>query len=454
MASDEPSRVPRWLAPIAAIVGPAAVMTAGIMGAGSTSSLVLAGAWFRYDLLWIAIVTLPAVVICLDSGARVGILSGAKGMLSVIRDEIHPGVTWFVLVVMVLFNIFVNMGQMSVMTSSFMSIFGLYPPAASAAADYVSNYKIYEAVLSVVFAGGILWLLLSGGYRRAQNVMTGLLFFMFCCFLIVAVRGFQEFGDIVAGSAPRIPPDLPISGTEKARDAYSSIIAIAGGALAAAPILSFSYFTSDDKARPADMRRYFWKSVLNLGVIFGVYSVLVLVAGGFALYPLENHAAIDRVHEAGRVLTRALPAGVSGMGPKIFAAGLFGCGLTTLVVVAQLMCYFCLDAVGRDWHYTSDNRGFRRLLVFWVAAPAALAPFWKFPALLKMILLMGLNIVIVPVAIVIIIYLINKRSVMGEHKANARRNLLLLASLGLSLWLAASKAPGYAKTIIGLVTGD
>ena len=121
METREQKRIPAWLTPVAAIVGPAAVMTAGIMGAGSTSSLVLAGAWFRYDLLWIAIITLPAVVICLDSGARVGVLSGHKGMLSLIRDEIHPSVTWFVLVVMVLFNIFVNMGQMSVMTASFMS---------------------------------------------------------------------------------------------------------------------------------------------------------------------------------------------------------------------------------------------------------------------------------------------------------------------------------------------
>jgi Mn2+/Fe2+ NRAMP family transporter len=64
-----------------------------------------------------------------------------------------------------------------------------------------------------------------------------------------------------------------------------------------------------------------------------------------------------------------------------------------------------------------------------------------------MILLMGLNIVIVPMAIIILIYLINKRSLMGRYKANAWRNLFLVASLCLSLWLAASKLPGYAAAI-------
>ena len=449
METTAAKRPSKWLAPIAAIVGPAAVMTAGIMGAGSTSALVLAGAWFRYDLLWIAIVTLPAVVVCLDSGARVGVLAGGKGMLSLIRDEIHPAVTWFVLVVMVLFNIFVNMGQMSVMTSSFLSLCGFYPPGESAAAELVRNYWLAGAALSVLFAVGILALLLSGGYRRAQNMMTGLLFFMFVCFLAVSVRGFQEAGAIIAGLVPRVPPNLPVPGTATSRDAYASIVAIAGGALAAAPILSFSYFAADDQARPEDLRRYFWKSVLNLGVVFGLYSVLVLVAGGFALYPLADHARIDKVYEAGRVLTRALPVELSGWGPKIFAAGLFACGLTTLVVVAQLMCYFCLDAVGKDWRYTSGNRAFRRLLVFWIAVPALLAPFWTFPPLLKMVLLMGLNIVIVPLAILIIIYLVNKRSLMGQYRAGPGRNLFLAASLCLSLWLAASKLPGYVAALGG-----
>lgn len=449
------NKLPRWLAPIAAFVGPAAVMTAGIMGAGSTSSLVLAGAWFRYDLLWIAIITLPAVVVCLDSGARVGVMSGNRGMLSVIRGEIHGSITWAVLLVMVIFNIFVNMGQMSVMTSSFMSIFGYYPAGPDATVEYARNYHLAEIALSIVFPIAILTLLVSGGYQRAQKVMTGLLFFMFLCFFVVAIKGFEEIGAIAAGLVPSIPANLVVPGANGAaaatRDTYGSIIAIAGGALAAAPILSFSYFTSDDEATPERLPQYFWKTVLSLGLIFGLYSVLVLVSGGYALYPLENHGGIDAVHEAGRVLTRSLPASLAFLGPKTFAAGLFVCGLTTLVVVAQLMCYFTLDTLGKDWRYRKNNRAFQWLLVFWIAVPAILAPLWSFPALLKMILLMGINIVIVPMAIIIIMYLINKRSLMGEYRANLWRNLFLALSLGLSVWLAWSKAPGYVETIRGML---
>lgn len=440
--TDERGTVSGWLKVIAMVVGPAAVMTAGIMGAGSTTSLVLAGAWFRYALLWVAIITLPFVVVCLDSGARVGVMSGHKGMLSVIRDEIHPGITWFVLIVMVLFNFFVNMGQTSVMTDSFLAMIGFYPPTPNSPDNYAHFFRTMQIVLSIVFPLGILVLLLSGGYKRAQRLMTGLLFFIFLCFLVVAFKGLQDLPAILAGLVPNLPQNLRVPGTDEVRDSFSALMGIAGGALAAAPILSFSYFTSDDEARPEDLPRYFWKAVISLGLIFGLYSTLVLVAGGFALYPLEDHAQIFKVYQAGQVLTHAMPKAIAGLGPRLFAAGLFACGLTTLVVVAQLMCYFCLDAFRANWSYREGNVPFKVLLVFWILAPAAAAPFWKFPALLKILLLMGLNAVIVPMAIIIILYLVNKGSLMKDYKANVGRNLLLAASLAFSLGIAAYKVFG------------
>ena len=44
------------------LVGPASVMAAGSMGAGAVATLILAGAWFRYDLLWVILLMLPLFV--------------------------------------------------------------------------------------------------------------------------------------------------------------------------------------------------------------------------------------------------------------------------------------------------------------------------------------------------------------------------------------------------------
>ena len=74
------------------LVGPAAVMAAGTMGAGAAASLILAGSWFRYELLWVIPLILPLFVISVDSASRVGLLNPDTGMFSQIRQRIHPGV--------------------------------------------------------------------------------------------------------------------------------------------------------------------------------------------------------------------------------------------------------------------------------------------------------------------------------------------------------------------------
>ena len=76
------------------IAGPAAVMAAASMGAGSASSLILTGAWFRYELLWVVLLILPLLVITVDTASRIGLLNKNKGMFSLICEHIHPGVGW------------------------------------------------------------------------------------------------------------------------------------------------------------------------------------------------------------------------------------------------------------------------------------------------------------------------------------------------------------------------
>lgn len=424
-------------------------MAAGTMGAGAAASLILAGAWFGYELLWVIPVILPLFVISVDSASRIGLLNPDQGMFSQIRKHIHPGVAWLIFAINIPVHLLIGMGQMSVMTSAMMSLAGFYPPDAAASADYVSGYHYAEIALSLLIGAVIIALLSSGGYQRMQKIMTALMITMFVGFFVVAVGALREIGDILAGFVPSIPEDLAVAGSETLRSSTGSILAIVGSALAPAALLGIPYMCADNHSGTVDLKAQFRGSVVNLGLIFGGYSVFVIVAGGFALHPLADHASIDTVHEAGRVLVNAFPPALGFLGPFIFSAGLMIAALTTFVVVVQVICYFWLDMFGKDWRDTETNQSFKRLLIFWVAAPAILAPFWSFPALLKVLLLMGFNAIVIPVVIVIVIVLVNKVQLMGEHKASWQRNLVLAAALALSLWLMFEKLPDYIKFITG-----
>lgn len=428
------------------LVGPAAVMAAGTMGAGAIASFLLAGAWFRYDLLWIIVPLLPLFVVAADSASRIGALNPDRGILTLVRERISGGLAWFIVLLIAPVHFLVTMGQISVMSSAFTSLLGL----TSAEAGSVRAVPLaIDVVIGLVLSAAVLWLVFSRGYDRMQRVMTLLMVLMFLCFLVVALRGLTEWRAILAGFVPTLPPDLPVPGSDEPRVATSSIIAMVGAAVAPAALLGLPYMCADDGASRDDLARSFRQAVINLGFVFGAYAFFVVVAGGFALYSLPDHASFADVGQASGVFRHALPGVLSSLGPMIFSLGLFTAAMTTLVVAAQVTIYFTLDMLGLEWRFSADNRTYHLALTVFVLAAAALAPFWDFPALLKVVLLMGINVVVIPLVFVCVIVLSNSRGVMGEFRATWWRNVLLGAGLLLSLVLAIDKAPGYYRTLFG-----
>ena len=425
------------------IIGPTAVMAAGTMGAGAIASFILAGAWFRYELLWVLLIMLPVFVVAIDSSSRIGALNHEQGMFSLICQHVHPGFAWLLLAVNIPVHVLIIMGQMSVMTSSVLSLFGFYPPETNATAQSIQAYLWTEVLLSLVCASGILWLILSQGYARMQKAMSLLMVLMFVCFFIVALRGFSEIVDIIKGFIPSIPADLPVPDTGGLRLTNTSMIAIVGSALAPAALLGMPYLSTDANADASTLKQDFHKSLLNLGLIFGCYASFVIIAGGYALYPLKNHAQIDTVHEASKVMVHAFPESIAGIGPLIFSLGVFMAAMTTMIVAAQFCTYFCLDMFKQSWRFSSDNKLYHYLLASFLMIPALLTPFWSFPALLKVVLLMGVNVIVIPLVFIIILYMLNQTKVIKNHKAEWWRNFIIILGLILSLVLAAENVQNY-----------
>lgn len=425
-----------------ALIGPAAVMAAGTMGAGAIAAFLLAGAWFRYELLWVLWLLLPLFVASADSASRLGALNPRQGMFSLVAQRLHPALAWLILLPVVPVHFLVSMGQLSVMEAALWSLTGL--------SDSTPAQSVWMRVpLSLLLASGVLWLVFSHGYQRLQRVMSLLMLLMLLCFLVVGLRGLSEWQAIVAGLVPALPPDLPVPGSAAMRVASTSVLAMVGAAIAPAALLGLPYLSADAGGSAAQLRRSLHQSVLNLGLVFGSYAFLVLVAGAFALYPLPDHAQLADVAEASVVLRAALPGALSVLGPLVFSLGLFIAAMTTLVVAAQVTVYFLLDMLGMDWRFHAENPAFRRLLQLFVLGAAVLAPLWDFPSLLKVVLLMGLNVVVIPLVYAVLITLVNTRAVMGKHTAGRLRNLLLLIGLLLSLLLAVHKAPTYWQALAG-----
>jgi manganese transport protein len=160
----------------------------------------------------------------------------------------------------------------------------------------------------------------------------------------------------------------------------------------------------------------------------------VYTGSGPELLGVRHYSQIESIPVAGQVLGPAFPGALGFLAPRFFSLGLIAAAFTTLISVSLTMTYFCLDIARRNWRFTNDNTPFKIVFATWIAVPALVAPFWQLPALLKAILAMVGNLLMAPLAVAIILFFVN-RSAMGEFRANAGRNAVLVVTLLFALFL-------------------
>lgn len=424
------------------LVGPAALTAAGMIGAGAVATRLLAGAWFGFDLLWVALYVIPMVIVSLDSAARVSMTSG-RGMLAMIRTDIGVSLAWTIFVGAFLVNIVVNMSQMAAMVEGAYGAMGSLPPTTG------PGFAIFTVVLTAASVS----LAVLGGYKRVEKIMTFLLVAKLVCFIIVAIKGLLDWYTwpaLAHGLVPQVPASVNVVGTDRVREGFTQLMAIAGQALPPTVFLTYGYLHSNAGYTTADAKNAFWKTVYNLGIIWGLFSVVVIVAGTTALHNVytgsgpsflgvSHYSQIESIPVAGQVLGPAFPGIFGFLAPRFFSLGLVGAGFTTLISVSLTMTYLCLDMFGQDWHFTKANRKFQAVFALWIAVPAMLTPFWAAPALLKAITAMVGNLLLAPLAVAVIFYFVNRPS-MGELKAGTGRNVLLALTLLFALGLAVTGA--------------
>jgi hypothetical protein len=372
-------------------------------------------------------------VFALDSASRVGVLSNGRGMFEMIRTDIGAWLAWGIFVPTVLVNVVVNMSQMSAMVEGSYGAVGLLPPANGQSTLGLAIVTV--ALTAVTVASAVL-----GGYKRVEKIMTALLVVILVSFIVVAIKGLLDWRTWVSlgqGLVPQIPAPLPVAGSGRARDGFTQIMAIAGQALPPAVFLSYGYLAANAgyKGTAAEIRGAFWKTVQNLGIIWGLFSVVVIVAGATALHAVytgsgpsylgvSHYSQIESIPVAGQVLGPAFPGALGFLAPRFFSIGLIAAAFTTLISVSLTMTYFCLDMARKNWHFTTTNTPFKVLFAVWITIPALVAPFWQLPALLKAIIAMVGNLLLAPVAVLVIMYFVNQPR-LGEFRANAGRNIVL-----------------------------
>jgi NRAMP (natural resistance-associated macrophage protein)-like metal ion transporter len=367
-----------------AVVGPGVITSNVDNDAGGISTYSVAGAHYGYALLWSLIPMTIALYVSEEMCARMGVVTG-KGLSDLIREEYGFRMTFFLMVL----GFLVDMGNVAAEfagVAASMQIFG------------VSKY------LAVPIAALAVWILvIRGTYRQVEAI-----FLVACSFYLAyffsAILARPDWAKAVEGTlVPHVSfqPEYLIT-----------LTALVGTTIAP---WQFFYLQAGFVEKRVGRKQY---AQARLDVLFGSVTCMVIVffiiVCTAATLWVSGHRNIADAAEAAQALEPLAGKWAKGL----FAFGLLNASLFAASILplstAHVICEGLGFEAGLD-HKFREARAFYGLYTVLVVVGAAVILIPHAPLLKILILSQVANGVWLPIVLIFIVLLSNRKDLMGER---------------------------------------
>jgi NRAMP (natural resistance-associated macrophage protein)-like metal ion transporter len=346
-----------------------------------------AGAQFGYSLLWTMIPITLALIIVQEMCARMGVVTG-KGLSDLIREEFGLRMTFIVMVLLVIVNFGNVIGEFAGIAGS-LQLF------------HLSKY------ISVPICAVLVWLLaVRGDYKSVEKIfLTASVFYI--AYIITGVLSGPSWHTAIVATV-KLPPRTFWG----QHDYVFMVVSVIGTTIA--PWMQF-YLQSSIVEKGVSIRKY---AASRLDVIVG--SIFTDIVAWFIIVAC---AATLWAHGMGNI---AMPADAAeAMKPLagsytflLFAFGLFNASFFAASVLPLSTAYTVCEGLGFESGIDksfSQAPFFYWFYTFLIAGGAAVVLIPDFPLVQFSIFSQALNGVLLPIVIVFMLLLINRKDLMGKY---------------------------------------
>jgi NRAMP (natural resistance-associated macrophage protein)-like metal ion transporter len=376
-----------------AVIGPGIITSNVDNDAGGISVYTQAGAQYGYALLWALIPMTIALYVTEEMCARMGVITG-KGLSDLIREEFGFRSTFFVMVI----GFFVDLANV---VAEFAGV------AASMQIFHVNKY------IAVPVAAIIVWVLvLRGTYRQVEVV------FLFACVLYLSYlfSAFFAKPDWFEAAKHTVIPNL--------RFESGYLVMLTGLIGTTIAPWQFFYLQAGFVEKKVNPRQY---PQARADVLVGSVSCMVIVffiivCTAATLY-VSGHRDIT---EAGQAAQALIPLAGKGAG-ILFAFGLLNASLFAASILPLSTAHVICEGLGFEAgidHKFSEAPIFYWLYTVLIGVGAAIvllphAPLWKI-----LIFSQVGNGIWLPVVVIFILLLVNRRDLMGDYVNTTTFNII------------------------------
>jgi NRAMP (natural resistance-associated macrophage protein)-like metal ion transporter len=383
----------RRLLLLLAVIGPGVITSNVDNDAGGISVYSQAGAMYGYALLWSLIPMTIALYVTEEMCARMGVVTG-KGLSDLIREEFGFRPTFF----LILAGLIVDMGNVC---AEFAGV------ASSMQIFHISKY------VSVPIAAFIVWILvLRGTYKAVEKI------FLFACVLYLSyvVSAVLAKPDWLLAARSTVIPTLHLDGGY-----LLMLTALIGTTIAP---WQFFYLQAGFVEKRVSARQY---PQARLDVLFGSVSCMVIVffiivCTAATLFVSGHHV----INDAGDAAQALVPLAGKGAG-MLFAFGLLNASLFAASILPLSTAHVICEGMGFEAgidHKFNDAPIFYSLYTGMIVVGAAVILIPSAPLQKILVLSQVGNGVWLPVVLIFMLLLINRRDLMGDYVNTSTFNVV------------------------------
>jgi manganese transport protein len=389
--------------------GPAIIAIGFTIGTGSVTSLIVSGSLFGADLLWVILLSCVFSFACIEAFGRYFLATGETALYAFKKHL--PFGKWISILIIVglTFGQWNSlMGNLTITSNAVFETINLFFPSLG---KHAYAYVLGIAAVNVF----VMYLILNTGkFHLFEKVLTLLVSIMALCFLVSLFIVVPDFSEVAKGFIPKIPD---VEGANRL------MVAFVGTTMAASTFLSRPLFIQAKEWSKKDIDLQTKDALIACILIFIISGAIMIIS-------------MSTLFKDGKTVTKVLDM-VGTLEPiagkfalAIFLVGVLSAGLSSIFPI--LMISPILIADYRSGKLDISSKSFKIITAI-AAIVGLIGPAYGGNPIQLQIFTQVFLVFVLPVVILGIIILVNKKELMHDLKAGWLLNTGLVLALVFSI---------------------
>jgi len=388
--------------------GPAIFMIGAVIGTGSVSSLVWAGAEYGMSLLWSLLLSCIFFWILINSVSRLTFASG-KTFVALAKEHFGKLGAFYIVVAVVVSQFTSNIGVLGIVSEAFASWLDV---------DFLGS--------SIFWSSLIYLLIVVGKYSIFERVLIIFVTVLGTSFIVNMFLAHPTVGSIAQGFIPSVP------------EGGAMITAAMVGTTLAGSVVVMRSFVVTDKGWTINDLEHANKDAIVTGALIFIVSAVVMACASATLHVRGMH--IDKAIDMAYTLVPLM----GQFAATLFVVGIIAAGLSSafpnaLVSIWCISDFFGLSRNPRSTHF--------RLMALPFALAGLIAPLFGGKPVFLQIISLAIQALFLPLLVLFLIILLNKEQIVGKYKNSRFINVMSIITFLFSLFMAYQAFIGFVDLI-------